>query len=149
MISKKKKVFTKIPCSKGLSGRNQKFKCFFRLKTGDLQKKKGLHPKIVMKFSVSPQRLPKYCSQTPIWAWICTPVRSSPKPVNFFAAQSLLGGAQFLFGGAQSQNAPLLWRQAWNRINGLFLRVPVSYFRLCRYIPVFFLHILMWCCIWI
>ena len=42
--------------SKGFFGRNWNFKRFFRPKTGDLQKKKGLHPKNVMKFGVSPQK---------------------------------------------------------------------------------------------
>ena len=55
--------------SNGFFGRNRKFKRFFRPKTGDLQKKKkkGLHPKNVMKSGVSP----------PIWALICSPVAPS------------------------------------------------------------------------
>ena len=68
MISKKKKVFTKIAGvdfsaeignSGGFSGREQV-----------ISKKKGLHPKNVMKSRVSPQK-------TPIWASICTPVALS------------------------------------------------------------------------
>ena len=51
-----------------------------------------------MKSGVSPQKLQKYRWQTPIWASICTPV-SSPEPVNFFGAQSSLGGHNFRLGG--------------------------------------------------
>ena len=31
---------------------------------------------------------------------------NSPEPINFFGAQSSLGGAQFSFGGARPRNAP-------------------------------------------
>ena len=40
-------------------------------------KKKGFHPKNVMKSSVSQQKLRKYRRQTPIWASIYTPVAPS------------------------------------------------------------------------
>ena len=52
--------------SKGFSGQNRKFKRFVWPKTGDLQKKKGLHPKNVTKSGVSPQK-------TLIWTSICAP----------------------------------------------------------------------------
>ena len=75
VISKKKGLHWN---SKWFSGRNQKFKRFFRPKLGDLPPpKKGLHPKSIVKSGVSPQKLRKYRSQTPIWASICTPVAPS------------------------------------------------------------------------
>ena len=60
----------------GFSGRNREFKRFFRPKTGDF-KKKGLHPKNVMKSGVRPKKLRNYRWQTPIWASICTLVAPS------------------------------------------------------------------------
>ena len=89
-LQKKKKIFSKIardfPAeignSSGFSGRKQM-----------ISKKKGLHPKNVMKSGVSPQK-------TPILASICTPV-----------AQSLLissghspgwGGTILVWGGTSS-----------------------------------------------
>ena len=64
---------------------------------GDLQEKKGLHPKYVMKSGVSPQKLPKYRWQTPIWASICTPV--APSLLSSSGHSPRLRGAQFSFGG--------------------------------------------------
>ena len=75
------------------SGRNQKFKQFFRPKTGDL-KKKGSHPKNVMKSGVSPQ---KYRWQTPTWASICTPV--APSLLISSGHSPSLGGHKQSFGG--------------------------------------------------
>ena len=72
--------------SKGFSGRNRKFKWFFRPKTGDLQKKKGLHPK-------------NRCKSTKNTNLGLDLRSKSPKPINFFGAHSSLGGAQFSFGG--------------------------------------------------
>ena len=103
--------------SKGFFGRNQKFKRFFRPKPGDLKKKKkkkkkkkDRHPKNVMKSGVSPQILPKYRWQTPIWASLCTPVAPS---VLIFSGHSPRLGAQFsfgghkqTFGGVRPRNAP-------------------------------------------
>ena len=94
----KKKVFTEI--QRDFPAEILQFKQFFQPKTGDLQKK-SLHPKIVMQSGVSPQKLQKYCWQTPIWASICTPValsliisaRHSPR----------LAGHNFHLGGTSSQ----------------------------------------------
>ena len=83
--------------SEGFSGRNQKFKRFFRPKAGDLQKQKGLHPKNVMKSGVSPQKLQKYRWQTPIWASICTPV--APSPLISSGHSLRLEGHNFRLGG--------------------------------------------------
>ena len=44
---------------------------------------------------------------------------NSPERVNFFGAQSSLGGAQFLFGGARPRNAPP-WRRAWEGAYNIF-----------------------------
>ena len=101
--------------SKGFSGRNRKFKRFFLPKTGDLQKKrsslklqgifrpkseiqtvfpaknrcspkkKGLHPKNVTKSDVS-------CQSTKNTNLDLDLRSRSPEPVNFFGAQSSLGG---------------------------------------------------------
>ena len=125
--------------SEGFSGRNQKFKRFFRPKTGDLQKKglhgnsgefsgrnpefqtvfpaenggspkkEGLHPKNVMKSGASPQKLQKYRWQTPIWASICSPV--APSLLISLGHSPRLGGHNFHFGGARPQNAAP-WRCA-------------------------------------
>ena len=63
-----------------------------------------------MKFGVSPQKLQKYRWQT------CTNLgidlhSSSPEPINFFGAQSSLGGAQaVIWGGTAPECLP--WRRA-------------------------------------
>ena len=110
--------------SKGFCGRNRKFKRFFRPKTGDLQKKKGLHrnykgfPAEIANSSVfsgrkqmiskrkkrsSSQKRHKIWCQSTKNTNLDLDLRSrSPDPVNFFRAQSSLGGAQFSFGGAQA-----------------------------------------------
>ena len=80
--------------------------------------KKGLHPKNVMKSSVSPQKLQKYRWQTPIWASISTQV--APNLLISLGHSPRLGKAQFSFGGAQAviwggarpRNAPP-WRRVW------------------------------------
>ena len=93
--------------SEGFSGRNQKFKRFFRPKTSDLPKK-SLHPKNVVKSGVSPQKLQKYRWQTPIWASICTPV--APSLLISSEHSPRLGGHKQSFGRARPRNAPL-WRR--------------------------------------
>ena len=89
-----KKVKTKE--SKGIFGRNREFKRFLRLKTSDLQKKKGLHLKSVLKSGFSPQNLRKYQWQTPIWASICTPAAPSLKISSGHSPR--LGGHKFCLG---------------------------------------------------
>ena len=82
--------------SKKFSGRNRKFKRFFRPKTGDLQKrkKKGLHSKNFTKSVVSPQK-------SPIWASICTP--EAPSLLISLGHSPRLGGRQnFCLGGGTS-----------------------------------------------
>ena len=76
--------------SKGFSGRNRKCKRFFRPKTGDLQKKKGLHPKNVAKSGVSP-------TKTIISTSICTP--EAPSLLIFSGHSPRLGGHNFRLGG--------------------------------------------------
>ena len=76
--------------SKGFSGRNRKFKSFFRPKTDDLRKKKR---------SASPKRHKIRCQSTKNTNLDLDLRSRSPDPVNFFGAQSSLGGAQFSFGG--------------------------------------------------
>ena len=63
-------------------------------------KKKGLHPKNVMKSGVSPQKLRKYRWQTPTWASICTPVA----PSLLISSGTVLawGGTIFVWGGTSS-----------------------------------------------
>ena len=110
--------------SKGFSGRNWKFKRFFRPKSGDLHKEKkrsslklqGVFlPKsefqavFLAKTTCSPKKKKKRSSSQKrhkIWCQstkntnLDLDLRSrSHEPVNFFEAQSSLGGAQFLFGG--------------------------------------------------
>ena len=98
----------KIKNLEGFSCRNQKFKRFFRPKTGDLQKKKGLHPKNVIKSGV----IRKYRWQTSIWAPLCT---SEAPDLLIFSEHSprlggehnfRLGGHKQSFGGARPRNAP-------------------------------------------
>ena len=102
--------------SEGFSGRNQKFKRFFRPKTGDLKKKRSSSQtchEIQCQFTKI-TKIP--VANTNLGLNLHS---SSPKPVNFFGAQSLLGGAQFPFegsqaviwGGARPRNAPP-WRRA-------------------------------------
>ena len=76
---------------KRFSGRNRKFKRFFRPKTDDLQKKRSA----------------KY---TNLGFDLHS---SSPEPVNFFGAQSSLGGHKQSFGGARPRYAPP-WRRVWS-----------------------------------
>ena len=64
-----KGFFGEIGNSSGFSGRKQVI--------SKKRKKKGIHPKNVMKSGVSPQKLRIYRWQTPMWASICTPVASS------------------------------------------------------------------------
>ena len=53
-----------------------------------------------MKSGISPQKLLKYRSQTPIWASIGTPV--APSLLISSGHSPRLGGAQFSFGEAQA-----------------------------------------------
>ena len=76
--------------SKGFSGRNRKFKCFFRSKTGDLQKKKR---------SSSQKRHKIWCQSTKNTNLDLDLRTRSPEPVNFFGAQSSLGGHKQSVGG--------------------------------------------------
>ena len=74
------------------------------------KKKKGLHPKNVMRSGVSPQKLRKYRWQTPIWASICTTV--APSLLISSGHSSRLGRHNFCLGaraaiwGARPRNAP-------------------------------------------
>ena len=117
---KKKKVFPEIqrdfPAeirnSNAFSGRKQVIS-----KKKKKKKRKGLHPKNVMKSGVSPQKLRKYRWQTPIWASICTPI--APSLVVSSGHSYRLGGTIFVwgrhkqsFGGVRPRNAPP-WRRAW------------------------------------
>ena len=96
--------------SKGFSGQNRKFKRFFRPKTGDLQKKKGLHLKNVTKSGVSPQK-------TLIWTSICAP--EAPSLLISSGHSPRFGGHNFRLGGAQAVSwggtAPVCppWRRVW------------------------------------
>ena len=96
---------------KGFSGRNRKFKRFFRPKTGDLQNKK--------KRSSSQKRHKIWCQSTKNTNLDLDLRSRSVNPVNFFGAQSSLGGAQFSFGGhkhsvggARPRYAPP-WHRVW------------------------------------
>ena len=80
--------------SKGFSGQNRKFKRFYRPKTYDLQKKKGLHSKNVTKSGVSPQK-------TLIWTSICAP--EAPSLLISLGHSPRLGGTIFVWGGTSSQ----------------------------------------------
>ena len=82
--------------SKRFSGRNRKFKRFFRPKTGDLQKKR----------SSSQKRHEIRCQSTKNTNLGLDLHSSSPEPVNFSRAQSSLGGAQFSFGGSTAPVCP-------------------------------------------
>ena len=64
------------------------------------EKKKGLHPEHVMKSGVSPQKLRKYRSQTPISALICTP--EAPSLLISSGHSPRLGGTIFVWGGTNS-----------------------------------------------
>ena len=89
MISKKKGLHGNC---KGFSARNHKFKHFLRPKTGDLQKKRS-----------SSQKCHEIrCQSTKNTNLGLDLHSSSPDPVNFFGAQSSLGGTLFSFGGAQA-----------------------------------------------
>ena len=77
--------------SKRFSGRNRKFKRYFRPKTGDLKKKKR---------SSSQKRLKIWCQSTKNPSLDLDLRSRSPEPVNFFGAQSSLGGGTiFVWGG--------------------------------------------------
>ena len=97
--------------SKRFSGRNRKFKRFFRPNTGDLQKKR----------SSSQKRHEIRCQSTKNTNLGLDLHSSSPEPVNFFGAQSSLGGHNFRlgdhkqsFGGARpSMPPPPPWRCVW------------------------------------
>ena len=120
VISKKKGLHWN---SKGFSSRNQNFKRFFRPKTGDLKKKKkGLHPKSIMKSGVSLQKLQKYRSQTPIWASICTPI--APSLLISSGHSPRLGGAIFvwgaqavIWGGTAPECPPVAPGLLYNQVN--------------------------------
>ena len=92
MISKKKGLHRNC---KGFSGRNRKFKRFFRPITGDLQKKKGLHSKNVTKSGVSPRKIL-------IWTSICAPEAPSLL-ISLGHSPRLGGGTIFVWGGTSSQ----------------------------------------------
>ena len=94
VISKKKQKGPHQNC-KGFSGRNRKFKRFFRPKTGDLQKK----------IMSSSQKRHKIWCQSTTNTNLDLDLRSrSSEPVNFFGAQSSLGGDTiFVWGGTSSQ----------------------------------------------
>ena len=99
-------VFTEI--QRDFPAEILQFKQFFRSKTGDIQnkktKRKGLHPKNVMKSGVSPQKLQKYRWQTPIWATICTPV--APSLLISSGLSPRLGGGAIFVWGEQAVTAP-------------------------------------------
>ena len=98
--------------SKGFSGWNRKFKRFFRPKTGDLKKRKR---------SSSQKRHKIWCQSTKNTNLDLDLRSRSPEPINFFGAQSSLGGAQFSFGRAQAvswRGTALVcppWRRVWNK----------------------------------
>ena len=104
-------IKVKTKNSKGFSGRNHKFKRFFRPKTGDLQKKKRLSSQKCHEILCQSTKITKIpLANTNLGLALHF---SCPKPVNFFGAQSSLGGAQFSFGenrqsfgGARPRNAP-------------------------------------------
>ena len=106
---------------KEFSGRNRKFKWFFRPKRGDLQKKKkkkkekGLHPKNVTKSGVSPQK-------TLIWASMCAP--KAPSLLISSGHSPRLGGHNFRLGGAQWGGAPVCPPVAPGPIGGELLGGP-------------------------
>ena len=117
------KVRSKKP--KGFSGRNRKFKRFFQPKTDDLQKKKvftaitrdvsaeianssvfsGRKQVISKKKRTSSQKCHKIWCQSTKNTNVDLDLRCrSPNPVNFFGAQSSLGGGTiFVWGGTSSQ----------------------------------------------
>ena len=88
--------------SEGFFDQNQKFKRFFRPKIGDLQKKRSSPQKfckIRCKFTkITIMRVPNTNFGLDLHS-------SSPDPVNFFGAQSSLGGAQAVIWGARPLNA--------------------------------------------
>ena len=96
-LDQMKKVKTKN--SERFSGRNQIFKQFFRPITGDLQKKRSSSQKCheIRCQSTKTTKIP--LANTNLGLDLHS---SSSEPVNFFGAQSSLGGAQFLFGEAQA-----------------------------------------------
>ena len=122
VISKKKKVFTEIlsdfPAeirnSNVFSGRNWVIS----------PPKKRSSSQKYHKIRCSPQKLRKYRSfaNTNLGLDLHS---SSPKPVNFFEAQSSLGGAQFSFGGARPRNAPS-WRRVCFHAKTHFVPVALS-----------------------
>ena len=83
--------------SKGFFCRNRKFKRFFRRKTGDLQKKKR---------SSSQKRHKIWCQSTKNTNLDLDLRSRSLEPVNFFGAQSSLGGAQAVSCGGTAPVCP-------------------------------------------
>ena len=75
---------------KGFSDQDRKFKRFFRPKTGDLKKKKR---------SSSQKRRKIRCQYTKNTNLGLDLRSRSPEPVNFFGVQSSLGGHNFRLGG--------------------------------------------------
>ena len=120
MISKKKQKKGPIQICKRFSGRNRKFKRFFWPKSGGLQKKTK------KRFS-SQKRHEIRCQYTKNTNLGLDLHSSSPEPVNFSGAQSLLGGHNFRlgrrkqsFGGAWPRYAP-----PWRRVCLLLLQAKV------------------------
>ena len=98
--------------SKIFSGRNRKFKRFFRAKTGNLQKKRFLSRK---------------CHEIRCHSTKNTNLgldlhSSSTEPVNFFGAQSSLGGAQAVIWGGTAPVCPP-WCRIWVRLYGFLYRL--------------------------
>ena len=114
--------------SKGFFGRNRKFKRFF---AGDLQKQKKVFSKFARNFSAEIRNSSGFSGRK----WViskkrsssqkCHDIRcqstkntnlgldlhsSSPEPVNFFVAQSSLGGAQAVIKGEHGPVCPP-WRR--------------------------------------
>ena len=85
--------------SKEFSGRNWEFKRFFRLKTGDLQKKRSSFQKC-HEIRCQSTKITKIPLATPIWASICTPV--APSLLISSGHSPCLGGHNFRLGGTSS-----------------------------------------------
>ena len=86
---------------KGIFRRNRKFKRFFRPKTGDFQKKRSLFQKCHEIRCQSTKTTKLLVANTNSGLELHS---SSPELVNFFGAQSSIGGVQFLFGGGRKQS---------------------------------------------
>ena len=119
-LNKINKVKTKD--SKGFSGRNRKFKRFFRPKRDDLRKEKGLHRfcggfsgrrQVISKKNrpSSQKRLEIRCQSKKNTNLGLDLHSNSPEPLNFFGAQSALGrGHNFCSGGTAPVCPP------WHRV---------------------------------